>query len=125
MQPSLIRGRIVFPTVPIPDPQGQNPKPGRPFVVLTANEDIKSSDRIQAIGITSQLRESPQEHYVVLPWGKGCRTGLTQESAALCTWLIDIAKQDMQIGRGYVDPNLLEEIATKLVALKTTKNVIC
>lgn len=83
--PSLVHGRVVYPRVPIPDPQGRNPKPGRPFVVISSTEDLAAGLPIQAVGITSNLTQSPPEDYVALPWGRNARTGLTEESAALCT----------------------------------------
>ncbi|MBY0522564.1 MAG: hypothetical protein K2R98_04175 [Gemmataceae bacterium] len=67
--PSLVQGRVVYPTVKVPDPQGNNPKEGRPFVVITGNEDIAKADRVVAIGITGELDESPSDHYVVLKHG--------------------------------------------------------
>src|SRR5207244_4208879 len=88
--PSLIQGRIVYPIVPIHDPQGRNPKPGRPFVVISRNEEIAQEDRVLAVGITGELDQSPADHCVELPHGPRCKTGLSKPSAALCTWLIDI-----------------------------------
>src|SRR5438309_926521 len=85
VSPSLIQGRIVFPHRPIPDPQGRNPKLGRPFVVITSTEDIPSRDLIQIVGITDELTESPAEHYVELRWGP--------------------RKDDLDIGLGYVVPS--------------------
>jgi hypothetical protein len=61
--PSLVRGRIVYPKTPIPDPQGQNPKEGGPFVVISRDEDIKKGGSIHAVGITGEVQSSPAEHY--------------------------------------------------------------
>jgi hypothetical protein len=76
--PSIVRGRIIYPKIAIPDPQGKNPKTGRPFVVISRDEDIKNLDHVQAIGITGELKESPPDHYVELPWGPTAKTGLKQ-----------------------------------------------
>jgi hypothetical protein len=67
--PALVRGRIIYAKIAIPDPQGQNPKPGRPFVVISRPEDINSGASIQAVGITTELQGSPADHYVALPYG--------------------------------------------------------
>lgn len=75
--PSLVRGRVVYPTIAIPDPQGQNPK-----------------------------------------------TGLRRESAALCTWLIDISPDSLKVERGYIHPDLVGEIVVKLLQLKSIPQVI-
>jgi hypothetical protein len=80
--PSIVRGRVVYPKVAIPDPQGKNPKPGRPFVVISQAEEIKNGERIRAVGITGELKQAPDDHYVDLPWGPTAKTGLTQKSAA-------------------------------------------
>ena len=105
--PSLIRGRVIFPKVAIPDPQGQNPKADRPLIVISRDDETKQGGAIQAIGITSDFQASPADHYVSLPFGPTAKTGLRKQSAALCTWLIDIAQDNVEIGKGYVHPVVL------------------
>ncbi len=122
--PSLVRGRVVYPKIVIPDPQGQNPKTGRPFVVISRNEDIAKGHRIQAVGITTELQGSPADHYVRLPHGPNAKTGLRRESAALCTWLIEIAPDSLQVERGYIHPDLVGEIVVKVLQLKSIPQVI-
>lgn len=116
--PSLVRGRIVYPQVAIPDPQGQNAKDGRPFVVISRDEEIEKGETIQAVGITGELMQSPADHYILLPYGPNAKTGLKQKSAALCTWLIDVAPDKVEVGRGYVRADLLEEIVRNVLRLK-------
>jgi hypothetical protein len=117
--PSLVRGRIVYPKVAIPDPQGQNPKDGRPFVVISRDDEIVRGDGVAAVGITGELHQSPADRYVLLPFGPTAKTGLKQKSAALCTWLIDIAQDNMDAGRGFVRADLVEEIVKKVLQLKS------
>lgn len=119
--PSLVRGRVVYPLVPIPDPQGRNPKAGRPFVVISSNEDLTAGQAIQAVGITTNLTQSPPEDYVALPWGRNARTGLTEESAALCTWVIEVAQDAVNIGKGFVDPRLVLRIVERIRAILESK----
>jgi hypothetical protein len=121
--PSLVRGRIVYPKVAIPDPQGQNPKDGRPFVVISRDEEIERGDSIQAVGITGELKQSPENHYVQLPYGPTAKTGLKQKSAGLCTWLIDISQDKVEIGKGFVRADLVEEIVNKVLQLKSIPQV--
>jgi PemK-like, MazF-like toxin of type II toxin-antitoxin system len=116
--PSIIRGRVIFPKVAVADPQGQNPKPDRPFIVISRDDEIKQGGSIQAIGITSDLQASPKEHYVSLPFGPNAKTGLRKQSAALCTWLIDVAQDKVEVGKGYVHPNIVNEIVVKVLELK-------
>ncbi len=117
--PALVPGRVVYPKVAIPDPQGQNPKEGRPFVVVSRREDIEKGEPILAVGITTELASSPAEHYVALPFGPTARTGLKQKCAALCTWLIEIPAEKLDVGKGFVRPDLLEEIVRKLLELNS------
>jgi mRNA-degrading endonuclease toxin of MazEF toxin-antitoxin module len=117
--PSIVRGRIVYPTIAIPDPQGRNPKEGRPFVVISRDEEIKKGERIQAVGVTGELQLSPSDHYVLLPYGPNSKSGLHQKSAALCTWLIDIAQKDVDVSKGYLRADVVEEIVQKVIQLKS------
>lgn len=115
--PSIVRGRIVYPKIAIPDPQGNNPKPGRPFVVISADEDIKNLPHVQAVGITGELKTSPAHYYVELPWGPTAKTGLKQQSAALCSWQIQIPKAQLDVGKGFVRADLVDEIYAKVLKL--------
>lgn len=122
--PALIQGRVVYPKIAIPDPQGQNPKEGRPFVVVSTNEHIKKGGSIFACGITGAFDESQTDLYVVLPYGPTAKTGLRRESAALCTWVIDISPDQLDVGPGYVPPWLVDEIADKIEKLGAAPQVI-
>jgi hypothetical protein len=115
--PSIVRGRIIYPKIAIPDPQGKNPKIGRPFVVISRDEDIKNLDHVQAIGITGELKESPPDHYVELPWGPTAKTGLKQKSAAPCSWQIEIPKSQVDVGKGFVRADLVDAIYAKVLQL--------
>ena len=120
--PPLVQGRIVYPKVPIPDPQGRNPKPNRPFVVITRTEGIATAGTVQAVGITDELGESPADHYVALPWGAHARTGLTKKCAALCTWLINVEPSKAEIGTGYISAKHVLAIVEKVKSLRQSKN---
>ena len=115
--PAIIRGRIVYSKIAIPDPQGRNPKPSRPFVVISHDEDIKNLDHVQAVGITGELRESPDEYYVEWAWGPAAKAGLKQKSAALCSWRIEIPKAQLDVGKGFVRADLVDEIYAKVLQL--------
>jgi hypothetical protein len=119
-----MQGRVIYPKIAIPDPQGQNSKEGRPFVVVTTNEDIKKGIPIYAVGITSVFDEAQHEAYVPLPYGPNARSGLKRECVALCTWVIDISPDKVDIGPGYIHPSLVAEIAEKIEQLKPVPRVI-
>ena len=112
--PSLIQGRIVYCTVGVCDPQGNNPKPNRPFVVITHDDDIKTHERIQAVGITDELGLSPADHYHELPSGSGCSPG----SAVLCTWIVRLNKADLDVKSGFLKPKHVYEIIEKVKRLR-------
>ena len=117
--PLLVRGRIIYPKVAVPDPQGQNPKEGRPFVVISRDEEIERGDPVQAVGITGELHLSPADHYVLLPYGPNAKTGLKQKSAALCTWMIGLSQDKVEVGKGYIRADLVNEIVKKTLQLKS------
>ncbi len=113
--PSLIQGRIVFPIRPVPDPQGRNAKPNRPFVVISSNEEIQAGGLIDLIGITSKNDPEQAENQVELPTGYQALTNLKGPwSAALCTWKIALQSDEFQLGKGFVRPKELRAILQKL-----------
>jgi hypothetical protein len=122
--PALVQGRVIYPKIPVPDPQGQNPKEGRPFVVVNINEDIKKGGPIYAVGITTTFDESQLDLYVPLPYGPTARTGLKRESAALCNWVIDIPPDHVDVGPGYIHPSLVARIAENIEKLNSVAKVI-
>jgi mRNA-degrading endonuclease toxin of MazEF toxin-antitoxin module len=119
-----MQGRVIYSKIAVPDPQGENPKEGRPFVVVTTNGDIKKGGPIYAVGITTTFDHSRTDIYVPLPHGPSARTGLKRESAALCTWVIDIPPDQIDIGPGYIHPSLVAQIAERIEKLKSVPQVI-
>lgn len=109
--PAIVQGRIVFPLDPIPDPQGRNPKARRPFVVISPPQDILSGAPLAIIGISSTFHGGEDE--VELPYGPNCQTGLRQASAAICSWMVSVGQDRVEVGKGYVKPVLLQRIMLK------------
>lgn len=107
MVPGLIQGRIVWAT--INDPQGRNPKRRR-CVVISTPLAISSAPAIRIVGVTTDLTTSPIEHYVGLQWGPTARTFLTEESAALATWVYDMPRSALEVTKGIVGGAYLERI---------------
>ena len=116
--PSLLQGRIVYCRKPVPDPQGRNPKPNRPFVVLTHNDDIKGQSRVQGAGITDELHLSPKDHYYPLSTGPGSVHKCTPGSAVLCTFLVSLDVADLDIGEGYLKAKQVFDVIEKVKVLK-------
>jgi hypothetical protein len=107
--PSLIQGRIVYCKVGVCDPQGNNPKPNRPFVVITHDDDIKAHERIQAVGITDELGLSLADHYHDVPDAGERRQDLKKEP-----WYVDFDVKkslDCSWGRlGFTSPSFQETV---------------
>jgi hypothetical protein len=117
--PLLIQGRIVYSRKPIPDPQGRNPKPNRPFVVITGNSDIPGATRVEAVAITDELHLSPSEHYFRLPTAPGAnKHGCTPGSAALCSWVVSLEVSELDVRDGYLPGKYLFQIIERVKALK-------
>ena len=113
--PSLIQGRIVFPLTPVPDPQGRNAKPNRPFVVVSSNSVITGGGPLELIGITSENYPEQANDQVDLPTGPHTRTKLKEPwSAALCTWKIMLRPDQFRISDGFAIPKVLFKILEKL-----------
>jgi len=119
-----MQGRVIYPKIAVPDPQGQNPKEGRPFVVVTTNDNLKKGGPLCAVGITSFIDPSCADDYVSLPYGPTARSGLRKESAALCTWVIEIMADQVEVGPGYIHPGLVLQIAERIESMKTVAQVI-
>lgn len=112
--PSLFQGGIVYPFDPVPDPQGNNPKDGRPFIVLNSRSGMNSGELLKLVGITSVFYPQDAANLVSLPHGYQAKTRLNEESWALCTWIVARERSAVEIGRGFVDPVYLFQIAERL-----------
>lgn len=115
--PSLIQGRIVYPLVPVPDPQGNNPKTGRGFVVLNRPAGLKSGETLKLVGITSEYYAQDAINLVALPFGLQASTRLSKQSWALCTWVVKRTRSEVEISQGFVRGSQLFEIAARVSAL--------
>ena len=94
MPSPLVQGRILYGKVV--DPQGRNAKDNRPLIIISKNP-IDSTKPVWVVCVTTELTESPSEHYVAVPWGPGSPTKFSKESAALCTWVAKVNISEVQI----------------------------
>ena len=113
--PPLIHGRIVWATVP--DPQGRNEKRRR-CLLITSNSQIASGGLLRIVGITSELTESPAEHYVRLQHGERAWSGLREPSAALGTWVIDISQSLVESTVWFIRPQHLKAVQDLVIDLE-------
>jgi len=58
----------------------------------------------------------------MLQYGRNARTHLHEQAAALCTWLIEISRDKLEVSEGYVIPSHVEEIVEKMALLRQGKS---
>jgi len=46
------------------------------------------------------------------------------EKRALCTWLIEIAPERLEINRGYIHPDLVDQIVKKVLQLNSNPQAV-
>ena len=111
--PALIQGRIVYVREAVPDPQGRNAKPNRPFVVISKNEVINRGGPVELIAISHSIETTAAELAVALDWGPNSKTRLPDRQVAVCNWKISRAASAFDVRDGYVKPDHLNEILMK------------
>ena len=112
----LIPGRIVYPSIPIPDPQGKNPKPGRPFIVISQQDEITAGGRVTIVGITSTFAKPLAPDFVKLQWGHQSQSKLRSESVAHCQWVFTIQLDHLGALGGIIQSRELVEIRQRAPA---------
>jgi mRNA-degrading endonuclease toxin of MazEF toxin-antitoxin module len=107
------RGSIVL--AKVCDRQGRNAKP-RPLVIVTSTEECRSQESVVAVAITGTLPRPLPDDHVLLPWQHQghSKTGLKKKCAAVCTWLEEIRKSDIEKVIGIIPQDQLLLILEKL-----------
>jgi hypothetical protein len=98
--------------LPLPDPQGRNPKK-RPYIVITA--DIDPVKPINIVALTSTFDFPLPDDHVEIPYGRGCHTKLTRPGAAICSWHYRIPFDWITEGKGFVDGRRIDAITEKVL----------
>lgn len=108
-------GRIVW--VDLLDPQGRNPK-CRPAVIITPDPEIVPDGVVKVVGVSTRLDAAPAEVVVALQWDPrgNCRTGLREQSIAVCSWVQTVQVTAIQGYAGMVPPIQMTEIARKMAS---------
>ena len=88
----------------------------RPVVIITPDDQIGEAGLVEVVAITSKVPNPLPEDHVLLPWhAQGHpRTGLNRKCAAVCSWMGQIAIEDIQSVAGMTPAKILAEIASKL-----------
>lgn len=109
-----VRIADIWQSVPLPDPQGRNPK-DRPFVVVGLRDGVA-----RCVAITGTIVPGESEsYYVALPWASDgrSRTGLRKQCWAHLGWvrLLDASQLDRK--RGHCPPDAAAAIDAGLAAI--------
>src|SRR5438105_3407893 len=93
----------------------------RPAVIITRDDEISASGLLEVVAITSKVPEPLPDDHVLLPWhAQGHpRTGLNRKSAAVCSWMVQIAAKDVQSVSGTVPGSVFVKIVSKLPPRRT------
>lgn len=116
-------GEIVR-AINLPDSEGRNPKPFRPCVVVTSDEDLAAGAPIVVLGISTLLPGRPHPTAVPLAWKDGGhpRTGLKKRCAVFVTWRV-VVTPDRIISEGRTT-SPLERLAIAEALQKLDKGLI-
>lgn len=106
---SIVSGRILYPKVRLPDPNGVNDKI-RGYVVISTKAEISEGEPYWCVAITSKVRGEADE--VALDWSKNgdSLTRLTLESVAKACWQEWAYMEQFNASAGFVKPALVEQL---------------
>ncbi len=114
MEIRLIRGRVVWATVP--DPQGRNPK-SRRCIVISDVDPVNPPNEATVAYVTSSINEAEGDEYVHLQYGPRCLTSFVKPSAAHCIGVYKLPASAITVDRGVVGPAYIEAIRQRIDAL--------
>lgn len=116
---SLTPGRVLWAT--IPDQRGVNPK-SRPLILLLAEEEVPAEEPLPVVVVSHTFPNPLPDDHVLLPYSndrnRPAVTGLTMKSAAVCSWLTAISRDEIHpddVG-GIIPASKLEMILQKIGA---------
>ena len=101
----------------VPDQNGVNPK-RRPLVLLVSAADIPAEETLLVVAVSHTFPTALPDDHVLLPYSKDPRrravTGLKVRSAAVCSWITEITREEIEEVGGVVPPTKLVEIFEKI-----------
>lgn len=116
---SVEQGRIVYLSEAMPDPQGRNPKPNRPFLIITPTALIDPAGFVEIVAISTTFDYPLPDFQIELPYGRGCLTKLSSPSVAVCNWRACISFSLVGSTGGYVKPAVIKQVLERIHSLAT------
>lgn len=100
----------------VPDPRGERKR--RPFVIVTATEEIRPDHSVVGVAITTTFADPPPADHVSLPWDPTGRsaTRLRRRSAAVCSWVVAVRPGEVGSVVGRVPADVLLQILRGVTA---------
>jgi hypothetical protein len=85
-------------------------------VVVTGDAEIATEVIVVAVAVTTTFADPPPADHVPLPWDPLGRssTRLTRRSAAVCSWVLAIEKDNIEPTGGFVPGSIMVAILSKL-----------
>jgi mRNA-degrading endonuclease toxin of MazEF toxin-antitoxin module len=87
----------------------------RPVIILTPTAQIDDEPLI-VMAITTTFGDPPPEDHILLPWHPAGRvsTGLRRRSAAVISWITEVAGDDLTELAGDVPTRIMTEILQRI-----------
>jgi hypothetical protein len=96
----------------------------RPAVVLTPTAEIAAGKALHVLAVTTRLNDPLPDDHVLLPWDRQgkARSGLRRKCAAVTSWQVEIAVDDVQEVVGILPPATIAELLFKVAAAMPPPN---
>jgi len=103
--PTIQQGSI--PWANIRSPNGQVKK--RPIVVLTATDEIVLDEPLVGVAVSTLVSEPLPDGHIEIPWQVNGHpaTRLRRRSVAVCNWLIQVTRSELEPTEAYVPSKTL------------------
>jgi len=102
------KGAVVF-VSQLPDENGVNSK-DRPIVLIRDHDD--SETVAYGVAISGEFDYPLPNSSILLPYHREgrCKSGLTKESVAVCSWVVIVSPKDFLGKVGFIPSTLLQKI---------------
>ena len=113
---TICEGRIIYTRPALPDPQGNNGKSERPWVIINTKKEIERGNDLIIVASTTLVPDPllPESPFVLLPWGRHNRSGLSSPSVAHCGWIYYLDREDVSDFGGLIEAKVLDSIRIKV-----------